>query len=177
MTGVVGPANQQTQPTPGKGPCASIAGKGGTIPVATPEGEVRLGFNASGYLTGMGAQLTGDSPATAGGFLVPPNTRVGALLEGGSAVTIGFNNAVETPSSWGISGYVQSATFSGGTFTSANGAVAVFGIPMGSTATPSSSILKQLNKAEAAQSVAGGLLSLLQWASHNITCAGLLGGS
>ena len=166
--------NPTTQP---QSPCNSIAGTGGTIPVATSSGEVRLGFNAGGYLVGIGVQLTGGSSAMSAGFSVQPNTFAGAQLAGSSAVTIGFNNAIETPSSWGISGYVQSATFSGGAFTSANGAVAVFGVPLGSTNTPSSLILNQLNGTPAALSTAGGLLSLLQWTSHNITCAGLLGGS
>jgi RHS repeat-associated protein len=170
------PENQQKPQAHDTSPCAAIAGKGGTIPVATPNGELRLGFDAGGHLTGIGAQFTGNSSATTAGFSVAANTFAGVQLTGNSTLTIGFNNAIQTPSSYGFSGYVQSATYSGGSFTSANGAAAFLGVPLGRTTTPSSLIRNQLNRTPGAASMAAGLVKLLQWTSQNVTCADLLGG-
>ncbi|HLG15426.1 MAG TPA: RHS repeat-associated core domain-containing protein [Blastocatellia bacterium] len=155
-------------------PCARIAGKGGTIRVSTPFGQLRLQFDAGGYLIGFGVQLTENKSVTVMGLSVPENTLGGAMLTGASEVTIAFNKAIKTPSSWGFSGHIRSATFSGGSFTQANGAVAILGIPLGSTATSSSTIARKLNETPEALKFAQAMLNFLQFTSHSVTCSSLI---
>ena len=179
-SGGSGGSGTGTSAAPGPtSPCGSIAGKGGTIPVISSNQQVRFEFNAQGNLVGLGILLNGgDTAVTRLGYSIPSQTFFGARLSGPNELTIGFNKAVQTPSSYGVSAYIQSATFSGGSgsFTNVNGAVAILSVPWGSTSASSSPLLNKLNATPAAVNAAGGLLSAFQSLSNNASCSTLFGG-
>ncbi len=161
---------------PGKqGPCLDSAGnQRKVVPFTTPFGTGRFEFNSSGNLIGFALPLTGSTGQSVGGYQIPANTLGGARLDAPGTVSIGFNNPIQTSGLFGA--YIQSATFSAGAFTSVTGAVAVAGIPLGRTSTPSPYLQSQLNQNSSAISLANGALQLLQFTSKNITCELLAGG-
>jgi len=155
-------------------PCANIAGKGGVVPFPTPYGTGRFEFDSSSFLIGFALPLTGSSGQNVQGFQIAPYTLGGARLNSPGNVSIGFNNPIQTPGL--IGSYIQSATFSGGQFTSVIGAVAVAGVPLGSTSTPSPTVQNNLNQNSSAIETGNSLLQLLEWTSKNINCETLAGG-
>jgi RHS repeat-associated protein len=153
-------------------PCSKIAGRGGVVPVSSPNGEWRFQFNAQGDLIGLGAQLTGNAPATAWGLSIPPSIFFGARLETSGAITIGFTNPVRT----GYAGiYFQSATFSNGQFSNVNGALQALALPLGSPSTPSVPLTYLFNASQDATSAAAAAQNLLTSLSQAVTCSMVFG--
>ena len=169
---------QQSKPPapqpPTENPCAAIAGRGGIIRTPTPFGTVSLEFNAAGYLIGFAAPLTGSSSQDVQGFHIPPNTTGGARLEAPDTASLGFSNPVRTPGF--IGAYISPATFSGISFTDVRGAVAVDGVPLGPTSTPSSILRAKLNSNPEAVSAGSFVLDLLKFTSQNASCVAMFGG-
>jgi hypothetical protein len=117
----------------------------------------------------------GATGVTAGGYYIPPNTLFGAQLLSGGGISVGFNNPVQAPGF--ISGEVTTATFAGGRFTEANGAVTIGGFSPFSPYTASSTILSGLNGNSSALQAASDLQSLLQFTSQHVNCQSIFGGA
>ena len=178
--------NTPTASAPGKqsnNPCNKIAGKGGVIPVNSPNGELRFEFGPQGNLVGFGVQLNGGNPYTASNISVPPWTYFGVRLSAANSVTVGFNNPVNIGSGF-QQVYFQSATFSSGSFTAVNGAVAPLGVPWGSPSGSSAPLRWALNGklpftsglGSLAQKVGNTLNSLATTVSQNVSCSDIFGG-
>jgi RHS repeat-associated protein len=160
-------------PPPNTNPCANVAGKGVGLPVSTPVGNIVLQFDAQGNAIGISFPITGSKGQTLLGYDVPANTYIATIASPSGAITIGFTNAVR--SSGFIGAFIQSATFSNGSFTGANGAVAIGPIPLGSPSTPSTAVLNALNGTQSALDLAGVASSALGLLS-NASCSMLYGG-
>ncbi len=141
-----------------KPPCA-----GKTI---TVNPNLRVSSDANGAINSVGVRLTGDQQAMMSqpGSLfvsIPPDTWVGATLNADGSLSAGFSNPVFIkPEGLGsITGaFVSSADFNNGSFTQVNGAVAIEGVPIGSTTTPSTKLKNDFND----NSQLANALSLLQ---------------
>lgn len=157
--------------------CSSAAGK--TIPVNTPFGQMRFQFNGSGNLIGLGLQLTGMNTFSGSGLSIPPNTFAGFSQLSPGTVQFGFSNPVNVGSGFSQA-YFQTATFSGGRFTSVQGAYAPLGIPLGSSSGNSSLMQRFLNgnssTASQAQNFGNLLTSVASLVSSNVTCRDMFGG-
>ena len=165
----------------GKSICSGAAGK--TIPVNAPFGQMRFQFNGSGNLIGLGVQLTGMNGVQGNGLSIPANTFAGFTQLSPGTVQFGFSNPVQVGS--GVSqAYFQTATFSGGSFTSVQGAYAPLGIPLGSSSGNSSLLQWALNGqlpftsslGSAAQNFGNTLSSLASLVSSNVSCKDVFGG-
>jgi hypothetical protein len=161
----------------GKSICGSANGK--TIPVNAPSGQMRFQFDDSGKLIGVGLQLTDMNGVSGSGVSIPPNTFAGFTQLSPGTVQFGFSNPVDVGS--GISEtYVQGATFSGGRFTSVQGAYAPFGLPLGSSSGNSSLLQLYLNgnssTASQAQNFGNLINSVASLVSSNVSCQDVFGG-
>jgi RHS repeat-associated protein len=158
---------------PGNGFCSNIPSTGASYPFRTSTGELRLQFNGSGNLTGIGVQLTGPNDIYNGsGLRIGPNTFVGYSLGSQTSITAGFSNPVLVKGSWGINASIQSATFSNGTFSSVNGSVALGGVSVPLT----SSLLRWgANRSDGAKGVFTSMLQGANSISNRVTCASLFG--
>ena len=176
-----GPSN------PGASVCNSIPSGGTTVQVplsTSPQaGTIGFQFNGQGNLIGLGISLTTTTPVSMGNVSVPANTVAGFTLLSPGTVQFGFNNPVQVGS--GVAqAYVQTLTFSGGKYTSATGALAPFGIPLGSSNGSSSLLPWILNgNAPFSSSVSsqanqfGNLLTgLATLVSKSVSCQSLFGG-
>jgi hypothetical protein len=161
--------------------CSSAAGK--SIPVSAPFGQINFQFNGQGNLIGLGLQLTGSNGFQGNGLSIPPNTFAGFSQLSPGTVQFGFSNPVDIGS--GVSQvYFQTATFSGGRYTSVQGAVAPFGIPFGSSSGNSGPLQWALNGqlpftsslGSAAQNFGNTLTSLASLVSSNVSCKDVFGG-
>ena len=161
----------------GKSICSSANGK--TIPVNSPSGEVRFQFDGQGNLIGFGLQLTGMNGYQGSGLSIPANTFVGATQLSPGTVQFGFSNPVNVGSGFSQA-YFQSATFSGGSFTSVQGAYAPLGIPLGSSSGNSSLLQSFLNgnssTASQAQNFGNLLTGVASLVSSNVSCQNVFGG-
>lgn len=161
----------------GKSICSSANGK--TIPVNSPSGQLRFQFNGQGNLVGFGLQLTGMNGVQGSGFSIPANTFVGATQLSPGTVQFGLSNPVNVGSGFSRA-YFQTATFSGGSFTSVQGAYAPLGIPLGSTSGNSSLLQSFLNgnssTASQAQNFGNLLTSVASLVSSNVSCQNVFGG-
>jgi RHS repeat-associated protein len=167
--------------------CSSA--NGNTIPVNTPFGQMNFQFSNQGNLIGLGLQLTGANAFQAPGVTIPPNTFVGVSQLSPGTVQFGFSSPVQFGSGFS-QGYFQTATYSGGTFTSVQGAWAPMGIPFGSSSGNSSllqwafngqlpftsSISSLVNLSSTAQNVGDTLTSLASLVSSNVSCQDVFGG-
>lgn len=178
-TSVCGIAANNGKPSP----CSSLSSSGGTIPVNAPFGQMRFQFNGSGNLIGLGVQLTGMNGVSGNGLSIPANTFAGFTQLSPGTVQFGFSNPVQVGS--GVSqAYFQTATFSGGSFTSVQGAYAPLGIPLGSSSGNSSLLQWALNGqlpftsslGSAAQNFGSTLSSLASLVSSNVSCKDVFGG-
>jgi len=160
-------------------PCNSLSSSGGTIPVNAPFGQLRFQFNGAGNLIGLGLQLTGMSGYSASGLSIPPNTFAGFTQLSPGTVQFGFSNPVNVGSGFSQA-YFQTATFSGGRFTSVQGAYAPLGIPLGSSSGNSSVLQWFLNgnssTASQAQNFANLLTSVASLVSNSVSCQDMFGG-
>jgi hypothetical protein len=165
----------------GKSFCSSANGK--TIPVSAPFGQINFQFNGQGNLIGLGVQLTGSNGVQGNGLSIPPNTFAGFSQPSPGTVQFGFSNPVQVGS--GVSqAYFQTATFSGGSFTSVQGAYAPLGIPLGSSSGNSSLLQWALNGqlpftsslGSAAQNFGSTLSSLASLVSSGVSCKDVFGG-
>ena len=161
----------------GKSICSGAAGK--TIPVNAPFGQMRFQFNGSGNLVGVGLQLTGMNGVSGNGLSIPPNTFAGFTQLSPGTVQFGFSNPVNVGSGFSQA-YFQTATFSGGRFTSVQGAYAPLGIPLGSSSGNSSLMQWFLNgnssTASQAQNFGNLLNSVASLVSSNVSCRDVFGG-
>jgi hypothetical protein len=161
----------------GKSICSGAAGK--TIPVNAPFGQMRFQFNGSGNLVGVGLQLTGMNGVSGNGLSIPPNTFAGFTQLSPGTVQFGFSNPVNVGSGFSQA-YFQTATFSGGRFTSVQGAYAPLGIPLGSSSGNSSLMQWFLNgnssTASQAQNFGNLLNSVASLVSSNVSCQAVFGG-
>jgi RHS repeat-associated protein len=168
---LISPANS------GESICSGAAGK--TIHVSAPSGQMRFQFNGSGNLTGVGVQLTGLNVYSGSGLSIPPNTFAGFTQLSPGTVQFGFNNPVNVGSGFSQA-YFQNATFSGGKFTSVQGAYAPLGIPLGSSSGNSSLLQWYLNGnssvASQAQNFGNLLTSVASLMSSNVSCRDVFGG-
>ena len=146
-------------------------------------GSVGFQFNGQGNLIGLGVSLTTTTPVTVGNISVPANTVAGFALSGPGTVQFGFSNPVQIGS--GLKQlYFQTATFSGGTFTAATGALAPFGIPLGTTTGNSWPLKWGLNGnlpgtsalSSQAQQFGNLLTRLGTLVSKSVSCTSLFGG-
>jgi hypothetical protein len=157
--------------------CSGANGK--TIPVNSPSGQLRFQFNGSGNLVGVGMQLTGTNGFQGSGLSIPPNTFAGFSQTSPGTVQFGFSNPVNVGSGFSQA-YFQTATFSGGSFTSVQGAYAPFGIPLGSTSGNSSLLQSFLNgnssTASQAQNFGNLVTSVASLVSSNVSCRDVFGG-
>jgi RHS repeat-associated protein len=173
--------------SPGTSVCNNIPSGGRTVPVplgSSPQsGTINFQFNGQGNLIGLGVSLTTTTPASVGNISVPANTVAGFTLLSPGTVQFGFTNPVQVGS--GVAqAYVQTLTFSGGKYTSATGALAPFGIPLGSS-TGSSSLLPWILNGNAPFSSSIGsqasqfgnfLTGLATLVSKSVSCQSLFGG-
>jgi RHS repeat-associated protein len=161
----------------GKSICSGAAGK--TIPVNAPFGQMRFQFDGSGNLIGLGLQLTGMNGVSGNGLSIPPNTFAGFTQLSPGTVQFGFSNPVNVGSGFSQA-YVQTATFSGGRYTSVQGAYAPLGIPLGSSSGNSSLLQWFLNgnssTASQAQNFGNLMTSFASLVSRNVSCQAVLGG-
>jgi RHS repeat-associated protein len=163
----------------------SICGnaKGKTIPVRAPFGQINFQFNDQGNLIGLGLQLTGANGLQDSGLGIPPNTFVGFSQLSPGTVQFGFSNPVQVGSGFSQA-YFQTATFSGGSFTSVQGAYAPLGIPFGSSSGNSSLLQWALNGqvpftsglSSQAYNIGSTLTSLASLVSSNVSCKDVFGG-
>ena len=140
--------------------------------------NVKIQADQNGRITGVALQLTGQANylGTAGGsfFNIPANTSVGVSLAPNGALNIGVNNPVFLkPGGPGafLGAYLSSATFSNGSFSQVNGAIALESMPLGSTTTSSTFLRNQLNQNSQAVSLASILQSAAQLAQSLLGCS------
>ena len=179
ISGLTGQAREPGAPPSNQtGPCASIMGTGGVLFAPGSNGSVKLQFNASGNLSGVGVLLTDDSRADTGSAVVYPNTYFGANVSSDGTLAVGFSNAIRLNGALGgtLGAYFQSATYANGKFTQVNGAVATLGIPWGSSSSPSDTLRNYANHNGTALAVAGRLQDILDFTSKNVPCAHFFGG-
>ncbi len=161
----------------GKSICSGAAGK--TIPVNSPSGQMRFQFDGAGNLSGFGLQLTGMNAYSASGLSIPANTFAGFTQLSPGTVQFGFSNPVNVGSGFSQA-YFQTATFSGGRFTSVQGAYAPLGIPLGSSSGNSSILQSFLNgnssTASQAQNFGNLINSFASLVSSNVSCQAVFGG-
>jgi hypothetical protein len=124
-------------------------------------------------------QLTGMNGFSGNGLSIPPNTFAGFSQTSPGTVQFGFSNPVQFGSGFSQA-YFQTATFSGGSFTSVQGAYAPLGIPLGNTSGNSSLLQSFLNgnssTASAAQNFGNLITSVASLVSRNVSCQNVLGG-
>jgi hypothetical protein len=160
-------------------PCSSLSSSGGTIPVNAPFGQMRFQFDGSGNLIGLGLQLTGMNGYSASGLSIPANTFAGFTQLSPGTVQFGFSNPVNVGSGFSQA-YIQTATFSGGRYTSVQGAYAPLGVPLGSTRGNSSILQWFLNgnssTASQAQNFGNLMTSFASLVSRNVSCQVVFGG-
>jgi len=157
------------------GPANNVTCAGKVVQVSP---NVLIQSDSNGMITAVGVQLTGPTAylGMAGGTFVnvPAYTSVGASLGPNGALTVAVSNPVfMKPGGVGalFGAYLSSATFSNGSFSQVNGAVAFEGMAFGSKTTPSGYLLNQFNANSQLVNVAGLLQSTAQVAQQLIGCS------
>lgn len=144
---------------------ASCAGKTVRLP-----NNWRIQSNNQGIITAIGIPLTGNSDYVSGSITVPANTVLGVGLGSGGALTVAVSNPIYYhPGAFGA--LISSATYNKGSFTQVNGAVTLFGVPLGSSQTPSSYLLNQFNQNSSLSNTAGLLQSAAQLGQQLVGCS------
>jgi RHS repeat-associated protein len=162
--------------------CSTLGDSGGTLPIRSDVGDTDLGlrlqFDGSGKLIGVGVQLTGENGYSSPGISIEPNTRAGVVQTSPGTVELGFSRPVLVGTGM-AQAKIRAVTFSDGKFKEVIGSAAPTGVPLSDPNTKSSLLLDILNDESSTSKLTKRIGSLVTnsvtWLSRNVKCTDLFG--